>query len=227
MVIPVVFHKILRWFCRKYDTPFTRRLIREHLRFCCSKEPLFTWTRDSLGMYSFAGDYIGYEIYFFGTYNRNASEFIRSNVTEGYCVVDVGAGIGWFTLLMAIIVGDKGVVWAIEPFRKNIEVMKRSIKRNGFENRIRLIDKAAWDYSGEIFFEPDIYSSVVCNRIEKSFGWGKVRYNGGEKVQTCRLSDVVTDRVNFIKIDTEGSEVHVIKEIEELIKSVILSKKVK
>src|SRR4030042_4007070 len=68
---------------------------------------------------------------------------------EGDTVVDIGAHIGYYTLLAARIVGDTGKVYAFEPDPANHDVLVGNIKLNGFQNVVT-VRKAISDKNGQI-----------------------------------------------------------------------------
>jgi len=63
-------------------------------------------------------------------------QLLRSIIKEGDTVIDVGANIGFYTLLFRSIVGKKGRVIAFEPEPKNFSLLKKTIDTNKFENVI-------------------------------------------------------------------------------------------
>ena len=58
---------------------------------------------------------LGWNLLFFGTYEPELRNYFRSVLQAGFVAVDVGANVGWHTLLMAQCVGDRGRVLAFEP----------------------------------------------------------------------------------------------------------------
>src|SRR5689334_14765239 len=57
---------------------------------------------------------LGWHVAFFGTYEPELREIMRAVLPKGGVAIDVGANVGWHTLLMASLVGDKGRVLAAE-----------------------------------------------------------------------------------------------------------------
>lgn len=55
-------------------------------------------------------------------------------LTPGRCAIDAGANIGFFTVLMSKLVGDRGKVLAIEPDRRNVEKLKKNLDINSCSN---------------------------------------------------------------------------------------------
>lgn len=122
---------------------------------------------------------------------------------------DVGANIGYFSLL-AQAVNKKLKVYSFEPLPKNRESLKLNIKINSTKS-IELIETCVSDSNGDIQFS--IPPKDEC-------GWGRISneniFNGETlqlKTQTldsfCELNKI--SKVDFIKIDVEGFEYHVLK----------------
>ena len=68
--------------------------------------------------------------------------WLRSVVSEGMTVIDVGANVGQMTLEMAQLVGPSGRVIAIEPAPGNLAVLRRHVAANGFSARVEIVAAA-------------------------------------------------------------------------------------
>jgi FkbM family methyltransferase len=76
------------------------------------------------------------------------TEALAEVVRPGMTVVDVGANLGYFTLLMADLVGPEGRVHAFEPNKPIAERLRRSVQVNGFGARVRVSEDALSDVDG-------------------------------------------------------------------------------
>jgi FkbM family methyltransferase len=76
------------------------------------------------------------------------TEALAEAVRPGMTVVDVGANLGYFTLLMADLVGPGGHVCAFEPNRPIAERLRKSVDVNGFADRVRICEDALADQDG-------------------------------------------------------------------------------
>lgn len=132
----------------------------------------------------------------------------------GDLAVDVGANVGFFSLLMAQLVGETGEVLAIEPGVNNHEKLYANIRANGFKN-VNVLRVAAWDRDEEI----PLY-------MAQDSGLNSLRSNGhalsSASVQGIPLPDILGLRSipRLIKIDAEGSELHVLQGAAEVLPAV-------
>ncbi|HEY2712915.1 MAG TPA: FkbM family methyltransferase [Chthoniobacterales bacterium] len=152
-------------------------------------------------------------------YELNEREFILSQLREGETVIDLGANIGFFSILMAGKVGKSGSVYAFEPLPKNAGLLARSIAENHFDDRV-ILERAA------IGAEPGQLDLISPRRTDN---WGGAYLRLGEmnvpqdheaiSVPVLRLDDYRLRRpVSFIKIDVEGAEALVIRGAERLLR---------
>jgi len=81
-------------------------------------------------------------------YDEFETKLIKKLITNGNTVIDLGANIGYYTLIFARLVGTQGKVFAFEPELNNFELLKKNITINGYENVI-IINKAASDKIGK------------------------------------------------------------------------------
>ncbi len=130
------------------------------------------------------------------------TEVFRKNVKKGDVVIDIGAHIGYYTLIAAKIVGKKGKVYAFEPDPKNFQLLKKNVAANGYQNVI-LINQAVTDRNGISKFYLSIPSNTTDHRS----------YKFKDRIKTISVKSVTLDsffkqtqKVNLIKIDIQGGE---------------------
>jgi FkbM family methyltransferase len=168
-------------------------------------------TCEGFRMHVDPGDYaVGHTIARTGSYEPEVSAALRNVLGAGGTFVDVGANVGWFSLLGSSLVGPSGRVIAIEPNPLNVALLRDSAKDNGFHN-IDVLTMALAAQPGAIALETDGSNGRItpidgppAEPIEASF-----------VVAARPLDDVLSDagvtRVDAIKIDVEGAEPLVLK----------------
>ena len=146
-------------------------------------------------------------------------------VKEGDVVVDLGANIGYFTLLAAKLVGKKGKVYAFEPEPRNYQYLIRNIQLNGYDNVVAL-QKAVADKPGKIKLFICPYDTGH-HTIQKYDGIQAYRPDFvDEKKEFVEVDQVclddffknITTKINVIKMDVEGAEMLALAGMEQLIR---------
>jgi len=154
--------------------------------------------------------YLGWQVFFFGTYEPEIRSLVSRILGPGGVAIDVGANVGWHTLLMAALVGETGRVLAFEPNPSVRRQLVDNIRANHL-NRVSVHDCALSDKPGKMGFKaPD------ARDMESGNGHLVARSaavdNCGDLLAVS--SDTVDHVVNgaglatldFIKIDIEGWE---------------------
>ena len=152
------------------------------------------------------------------TWERNSTRTILKNLNLGDTFVDVGAHIGYYSLLASRIVGNKGKVYAIEPDNKNYSLLKKNIKANKYKN-IQIIKKAISEKSGRInFYTND--SNTGDNRTYMNNNKSHISI-----IQSATLDSLFPNlKIDFIKMDIQGSELKALLGMKKILKE---NKKIK
>lgn len=137
-------------------------------------------------------------------------------ISVGDNVIDIGANIGYFTVLFAQLVGEQGKVYAFEPEAENYSLLEANILANQLDNVI-IENHGLSDNSGVI----DLYLSS-CNKGDHRLNYSG-DYNGDREKQ--KVSIIVLDQylancsepIDFIKSDTQGHELKVLKGMTHVI----------
>jgi len=149
----------------------------------------------------------------FNAYESLITKKIQEIIKENNVVIDIGAWIGYYTLLVAKKVGPKGKIIAIEPHYKNFQRIKKNVELNKFSN-VSVLNLAVSNKTGN------------ATLIEQQDGSckHKITYDdtGQTKLETLDNIRVKSglSKINLIIMDIEGYEFLALK---GLVKS--LSKK--
>ncbi|WP_203072995.1 FkbM family methyltransferase [Falsiroseomonas ponticola] len=142
-----------------------------------------------------------------GYWEMWTTEFMLRTVKPGMVVLDVGANLGYFSILMAELVGAEGRLIAVEPNPRLAQLAERNLALNGFWHQSRVERVAAGDASGQALAFRFLTSDPKNGRLVKA---GGAVPDDGDTVEIAvpgmRIDDLVTGRVDFIKIDVEGAE---------------------
>jgi FkbM family methyltransferase len=118
----------------------------------------------------------------------------------GDCAVDAGANVGFFTVLMSKLVGDRGRVLAIEPDADNLEKLHKNLDINSCAN-VEIVDEAIGRHAG---YAP-MYRHTDNGQISL-FGNAAVGEELPMVITTTMDSILGKHRPVLIKLDIEGSE---------------------
>ena len=91
-----------------------------------------------------ATDIVGKHIYYFGVWEPNLTNWIRRRLGAGQMFIDVGANVGYYSLLASRLVGPSGHVVAVEALPQTFHALQQNLRRNGAGN-VRAVNAAAWD----------------------------------------------------------------------------------
>jgi len=140
-------------------------------------------------------------------YEYETSMLAIGALRPGDIAIDVGAHIGYFSLLFRLLVGETGSVYAFEPMPETYTRLLRNVMRNHFTNVVPLpMALATWTGSTELHFNSR--NEGECTLVS-DVG------DGSCQVQVTRLDDifegVLPTRPRLLKIDAEGAEMHVLQ----------------
>jgi len=128
---------------------------------------------------------------------------INNHLKNGQTFINIGANIGYFTLIMARAVGMEGRGFAFEPDPANFDILKRNIERHGYKN-ITLEQCAVGDRNGTA----DLYLNPRSNKGDHRL-WQSNTPRERIPIKICRLDDyfrTLRRRIDFIKMDIQGAE---------------------
>ncbi|AWB46223.1 FkbM family methyltransferase [Paenibacillus sp. CAA11] len=157
-----------------------------------------------------------------GVFEVPLTKYFINNVKPGETIVDIGANVGYFTLLAAKLVGEKGKVIAFEANSQLVDYIKDNLAMNWITENVSVINKAC--YSCNQFLE--------FNTSEKFHGYSSIHDkpaddNLVDTYITHKVEAVALDRelsnyegvIDLLKIDIEGGEYHAFKGMQSLIES--------
>lgn len=143
-----------------------------------------------------------------GTWEPDETSYLRRVLRPGDTFVDVGAHVGYFSVLAAACVGPSGRVVAVEPELRNLKLLQRNLALNG-------------SHQAEI-----LPFAAHCDR-----GWMSLQLDeenrGGHRlaplkkdlplVRCVRLDDVLEGRVDVVKVDVQGFDLEAVQGLERTI----------
>ena len=138
-------------------------------------------------------------------------------VKKGMTIVDVGANIGYYSLLAATILDGTGKVIAFEPVPRNYDLFLKSMDENGFKN-ILPIQKALSNRNGSQEISLDAKDYSTSSLSEKNTPQPLTSLQVETTTLDICLKEQRVSRVDVLKIDVEGAETLVLEGATETLK---------
>ena len=156
-------------------------------------------------------------IYYFGVWESNLTHFITRRLAPGDTFIDVGANIGYFSLLASKIVGEAGRVVAIEASPRIFSALRSNINRNQTRN-IRVVNMAVSHRKGflKLYSGTEFNSGLTTTREERGL---EFECEIEARPLDAILSKSELETARFIKIDVEGAEWDVVAGMGRLLRS--------
>ena len=149
-----------------------------------------------------------------GTREEQLKYVIDRVVGPGDVILDVGANIGYYTIMLSKLVGETGMVYAIEPEPRNFERLQKNVQLNGIESIVETHQIGASDAVGT----GTLHVSRRSN-LHSFLGPTGADDTKGDQSIELPLTDVSTfirgkRPVDLLRMDIEGYEVEVISGLE-------------
>src|SRR5262245_7059011 len=147
-------------------------------------------------------------------YEPFETSLIRGLVSQGDTAVDIGANIGYYTLILARLVGNTGQVYAFEPDPQNFSLLKQNVEINGYKNVV-LVNAALSNQPGTV-------KLYLCDENR-----------GDHRIYPCEDNRLVIEvpavvanayfqdlqgEVHFVKVDVQGAEGKVFGGMEQVLR---------
>jgi len=145
-----------------------------------------------------------------GSYEYEKQRFFAKEIRANTVVFDIGANVGFYTLLASVLVGPEGQVIAFEPVPRNIDFLRKHVRLNRIDN-VEIMEVAVSDAFGVATFDLGPDSSQ-----------GRIAKGGELNVQTVCLDGLISAGEkpvpDYLKIDVEGAEMSVLTGAQNLLK---------
>lgn len=145
-------------------------------------------------------------------YEPEVTRAVESLLAPGDTFLDVGANIGYFSLLASSIVGEHGQVFAIEPNDMNVKLLESSIRSNAMEN-VTVIQVGASETIGTLMLHSNVGNGTTS-------AVGRRDLFSSRTVAGIPIDSLLSDRrkpISLIKIDVEGFEYRALRGSEKLL----------
>jgi FkbM family methyltransferase len=131
-----------------------------------------------------------------GRYELRSVQLLKRIIHPGMKCIDAGAHIGFYTCLLASLVGETGKVYAFEPVPSHFELLLKNIEENRIQQLVKAYNLAC----------SDVHGDLNVSKISNMFVTGQVGSAEQIVVQRVGLDDLIKDTIDFMKLDIEGHE---------------------
>lgn len=160
-------------------------------------------------MHCHSRDFVQRRIRFFGVFEHNLTYYTLSQLRPGDVYIDIGANVGYYSLLASRLVGSTGKVISVEAAPTTFAMLQENLRANGCTN-VTALNVAATAERCKVSIEFGDRHNSGANEV-------RIDPDAGS-VDGLPFRDVAGDdigRVRFIKIDIEGSEAPILRSILE------------
>jgi FkbM family methyltransferase len=131
-----------------------------------------------------------------GVWEADVMKLLARTLRPGGVFVDVGAHVGFHSVLAGQLVGPAGKVFAVEPAPWAVELLRANVRRHGFD--VTVLPFAASDAAGTV--------RLALDEAHRS-GARLSEAEGAVEVQAAQLDELLPDvAVDVLKVDVEGAE---------------------
>jgi FkbM family methyltransferase len=160
------------------------------------------------------GDLLSDQIAFTGMYEDDLTQRVIALGREGGNMIDIGANLGYFSLLwVSCHPGNQCVAFEAAP--RNLEILRANVARNGMEQKIKIVPAAAAREHGKLSFDPG---------PEDQRGWGGISLQKNATqidVDAVRVDETMSlnEPIALLKVDVEGADAWALMGCERLLKT--------
>ena len=133
-----------------------------------------------------------------GSFEYEKQEAFARALAPGDVVYDLGANVGFYSLLSSVLVGNQGQVYSFEPLARNLAYLRKHMEMNRVQN-CTVVEAAVAAVDGHAHFDPSPDPSMA-----------HLSDQGQDTVRTVKVDTLVESGEirppNLMKIDIEGAE---------------------
>jgi FkbM family methyltransferase len=158
-----------------------------------------------------------------GIWEPYETSLVLALLPPGGVFVDVGANIGYFSIVAARQVGERGQVYAFEPGSENFSLLQQSAELNGLGNRIHAVEAglAAEGGRARLFLSENNLGDHQIFSTGEGRASTDIRLLNGSDYLGPELEQNDRVVVDLLKIDTQGSEYGVLEGLMPLLEGLL------
>lgn len=158
-------------------------------------------------------------------HEETTTGIFKKIIKPGDVFLDLGANIGYFSLLAANLAGEEGKVFSFEPEPKNFYYLQKNMEVNNYKS-VHPFQKAVSDKNGtiELFicdYDSGHHTINQYGGVEV-YSHGRPTEKKALKIDAVKLDDFLadkTDHVDIVKMDIEGAEALAVEGMRNILKN--------
>lgn len=148
-------------------------------------------------------------------YEKSTTKAIKKLIKSGMNVINIGANIGYYTVLIAQQISPTGKIFTFEPFPSNVRFLQKNVEVNDCKN-VEIISKAVSNKTqkANLWLKDSGTQHFVSSRELSDFN--KI------EIETITIDDFLSEKnikIDFVLIDAEGSEKYVLEGMEKTLQA--------
>lgn len=165
---------------------------------------------------------ISRELFFTGVHEPESTRQLKEELRPGMNILEIGANIGYYSLIEVKIIGETGHIIAFEPSEENIKTLRLNVALNNFQSNIETHQMAVGSENGQAKF--------YCTNKGNTSSLYNRETEGSIVTTDVIMVDVVSidsffknrrDRIDLFRMDVEGYEYEIIKGMQNFLSSEI------
>ncbi|MDR1361960.1 MAG: FkbM family methyltransferase, partial [Holosporaceae bacterium] len=173
------------------------------------KPVLMSWV-NGMTLKIFPKNEVGRALFVSGIYDPNNLVIVDALLKKDDVFIDVGANMGYFSLLISQTLNENGHIYALEPSKRDFDRLAENIELNDLGDTISHYRYAVTDAKGSAELQIATEERNALNTLGSDFSVSGLEKICTETVPTISLDEFVAEegisKVNVIKLDVEGSE---------------------
>lgn len=157
-----------------------------------------------------------------GVFEVPLTKYYINNIKSGHTIVDIGANVGYFTLLAAKLVGEQGKVIAYEANAELANNIKDNLAMNWITENVSVINKAVYSCNQILEFKTSSKFHAYSSIYDKPKDENLLDTYTASNIEAVALDNEFANHegaIDLLKIDIEGGEYHAFKGMLSLLKS--------
>ena len=208
-------YRMLRGFLKSWPFPYGKGLSCDVVFRLLG--PAETWTSFGMRMWVNPREVLGRDIFCRGEWESEITAIFREILRAGDVVVDVGANVGYYTLLASSLVAEEGLVFSFEPEAASRTRLEEHLALNAVHN-VRVFPLGLGERNEEavLYAGPSRNPGLASLRPRQGrTGKKRTRLGRGDVL----VPPEIWPRVRLIKVDVEGAELGVLRGLSGLLEA--------